>query len=444
MAVALIEAAERDGRAAARRHDRRADVGQHRHRPGDRRAPQGLPRDRGDARQDVARRRSTCCAPTAPRSWSRRPPWRPTRRESYYRVADRLTEEIPGAFQPNQYFNPANPQAHYDVDRPGAVGADRRADHAPRRRRRHRRHDHRHGPLPEGAQPGRSQVIGADPVGSIYSSGEERQAVPRRGRRRGLLAADVRPVGRRPLRDGVRPGRVPRPRAGWPMTEGILAGGSCGSALHAALEVAARDRRPRGDGRRDPPRRRAPLPVEDLQRRLDDASTASSSAPATQTVGDVLRAQAARPARSRRSSPCRPHQTRPRRDRAAARAPRLAAAGRQRARPATRRRLDRRARAAASTPSTTRALLDAEIVDVMEAPFPAVVRRRPGARGGRAAGRRPPGADRHRARAAPIGIVTRADLLEALARERPRAAGDALRDPRGARGPEPGPGASAR
>src|SRR5438067_4208812 len=33
--------------------------------------------------------------------------------ESYYRVADRLAEEIPGAFQPNQYFNPANPEAHY-------------------------------------------------------------------------------------------------------------------------------------------------------------------------------------------------------------------------------------------------------------------------------------------------------------------------------------------
>src|SRR5579875_2485452 len=32
---------------------------------------------------------------------------------SYYRVADRLTQEIPGAFQPNQYANPANPQAHY-------------------------------------------------------------------------------------------------------------------------------------------------------------------------------------------------------------------------------------------------------------------------------------------------------------------------------------------
>jgi cystathionine beta-synthase len=33
--------------------------------------------------------------------------------QSYYRVADRLTEEIPGAFQPNQYLNQANPQAHY-------------------------------------------------------------------------------------------------------------------------------------------------------------------------------------------------------------------------------------------------------------------------------------------------------------------------------------------
>src|ERR671932_404813 len=33
--------------------------------------------------------------------------------ESYYRVADRLTEEIPGAFQPNQYANAANPQTHY-------------------------------------------------------------------------------------------------------------------------------------------------------------------------------------------------------------------------------------------------------------------------------------------------------------------------------------------
>src|SRR5829696_2396180 len=33
--------------------------------------------------------------------------------QSYYRVADRLTQEIPGAFQPNQYKNAANPETHY-------------------------------------------------------------------------------------------------------------------------------------------------------------------------------------------------------------------------------------------------------------------------------------------------------------------------------------------
>src|SRR5947208_11647460 len=38
--------------------------------------------------------------------------------ESYYRVADRLTEEIPGAFQPNQYFNPENPRVHYETTGP--------------------------------------------------------------------------------------------------------------------------------------------------------------------------------------------------------------------------------------------------------------------------------------------------------------------------------------
>src|SRR3984893_10375926 len=32
--------------------------------------------------------------------------------QSYYSVADRLAREIPGAYQPNQYFNPANPAAH--------------------------------------------------------------------------------------------------------------------------------------------------------------------------------------------------------------------------------------------------------------------------------------------------------------------------------------------
>ena len=34
------------------------------------------------------------------------------------RVADRLAAEIPGGFQPNQYRNQANPQAHYDSTGP--------------------------------------------------------------------------------------------------------------------------------------------------------------------------------------------------------------------------------------------------------------------------------------------------------------------------------------
>ena len=38
--------------------------------------------------------------------------------ESYYSVADRLAHEIPGGFQPNQYFNPANPQTHYETTGP--------------------------------------------------------------------------------------------------------------------------------------------------------------------------------------------------------------------------------------------------------------------------------------------------------------------------------------
>jgi cystathionine beta-synthase len=38
--------------------------------------------------------------------------------ESYYSVSDRLAEEIPGAFKPDQYSNMANPSAHYAVTGP--------------------------------------------------------------------------------------------------------------------------------------------------------------------------------------------------------------------------------------------------------------------------------------------------------------------------------------
>src|ERR1700754_355391 len=33
---------------------------------------------------------------------------------SYYNVSDRLAREIPGAWKPDQYSNPANPRSHYE------------------------------------------------------------------------------------------------------------------------------------------------------------------------------------------------------------------------------------------------------------------------------------------------------------------------------------------
>src|SRR5437870_310847 len=38
--------------------------------------------------------------------------------ESYYSVSDRLAEEIPGGFKPDQYSNMSNPEAHYHVTGP--------------------------------------------------------------------------------------------------------------------------------------------------------------------------------------------------------------------------------------------------------------------------------------------------------------------------------------
>src|SRR5688500_5608852 len=91
--------------------------------------------------------------------------------ESYYRVADRLAEEIPGAFQPNQYFNQANPAAHYASTGPelweqtggkithlvAGVGTGGTITGTGRY-------------LKE--QNPAIQIVGADPVGSIYSNDE--------------------------------------------------------------------------------------------------------------------------------------------------------------------------------------------------------------------------------------------------------------------------------
>ena len=157
---------------------------------------------------------------------------------SYYRVADRLTAEIPGAFQPNQYFNQANPQAHYFSTGPElweqtagqithlvtGVGTGGTVS-GTARYLRERRPD--------------LVVIGADPEGSIYSGGEEN-----------VHPYLVEGVGEDFWPQTFDPSVVDRwitvsDRDAFTTTrrlaqvEGILAGGSGGLAVHAALQVAA-------------------------------------------------------------------------------------------------------------------------------------------------------------------------------------------------------------
>ncbi len=158
--------------------------------------------------------------------------------ESYYRVADRLTEEIPGAFQPNQYANPANPESHYLTTGPelwrqsggaithlvAGVGTGGTITGIGRYLKEQN---------PE------IVVVGADPVGSIYTGGAEN-----------VKPYLVEGVGEDFWPQTFDPSIVDR----WvtvsdrdsflttrrlAQTEGILAGGSCGTALHAALQIAA-------------------------------------------------------------------------------------------------------------------------------------------------------------------------------------------------------------
>ena len=127
--------------------------------------------------------------------------------QAYYRVADRLTREIPGAFQPNQYANPANPQTHYETTGPelwrqtgGAlthlvVGVGTGGTITGMGRY-----------LKE--QNPAIEVIGADPVGSIYSNDEVHPYLVE-GVGEDFWPATYDRVDRRPLRDGLRPRLVP-------------------------------------------------------------------------------------------------------------------------------------------------------------------------------------------------------------------------------------------
>ncbi len=157
--------------------------------------------------------------------------------DNYHKVADRLTRDIPGAFQPNQYTNPNNPLAHYRTTGPEIW----------------RQTDGKVGVFVAGIGTGGTitgvgrflkeqnpaiKIVGADPEGSIYS-GDTPKPYKVEGIGQDYLpeVVDMSLVDR-VIRVSDRDSFLTARRLA--REEGIVCGGSCGTALYAAL-VAARD-----------------------------------------------------------------------------------------------------------------------------------------------------------------------------------------------------------
>ncbi len=160
----------------------------------------------------------------------------PDHPDSYYAVSDRLAQEIDGGWKPDQYSNPNNPLSHYETTGPelwkqtggqithfvAGIGTGGTISGA--------------GRYLKEVSDGRVQVVGADPVGSVYSGGSGRPYLvegvgedfwP------GTYDADVcdRIIA---VSDGdafAMTRRLAR-------EEGLLVGGSCGMAVVAAVQLA--------------------------------------------------------------------------------------------------------------------------------------------------------------------------------------------------------------